>query len=107
MLVKAIRTGWSGVQRHKVGGEPFDWPAGNPLPSWVEPVDPKDKAAVESANKARDRAAHAKLLREAMGQNASAAIEELRKSKEEHAALRKDFDDLQKQLAELQKDAKK
>lgn len=105
MLVKAIRTGYDGFQRRKVGGDPFDWPDDQALPSWVEPTDPKDVEAVAKAKKARERAEHAKLMREAMGQNNTAVAEKLKKSEDVNAELRAKLDAAEKELAEAKKNS--
>lgn len=72
--VKALRTGWDGLQRRREGDE-FPWPEGRKLASWVEPVDPKDAKAAAESDKERGRAEHAKLMRDGFGGNVSPAAQ--------------------------------
>lgn len=66
MKVRATRTGYDGIKRRKEDEE-FDWPADKKLGSWVEPTDPKAAKALAEIEKEKERAEHARLMRESIG----------------------------------------
>ena len=107
MKVKAVRMGYDGLKRRRVD-EVFDWPEGMPLGSWAVPVDPSEAKAIEAVELQRQRAEHARLVREQAGVSPVAQVNaELDKMRTELQALIKgvaeDREQLRRERAELDK----